>query len=158
LLNQKNPIRRRKRRVARPERRSGRNGGYPKGCEGTASPRTPSARSPLANRQDMHAGACQTILVGVYFFRRSRKKYTPTPKRIVRGRSPICVNFSGLPLCKAGVWGIASPQNILFSSFFAAKPRKKKKKTGLGLPPQSHETVTLTPMGLCPLATLLSGV
>jgi hypothetical protein len=41
-----------------------------------------------------------------------------------------------------------SPKNILFSSFFAASPRKKKKKTGLGLPPQSHETVTLTPMGV----------
>jgi hypothetical protein len=43
-----------------------------------------------------------------------------------------------------------SPQNTLFSSFFAAKPRKKKKKTGLGLPPQSHETVTLTPMPQVP--------
>jgi hypothetical protein len=66
------------------------------------------------------------------------------------GLSPIGVNFSGLPLCKAGVWGMQSSKNILFSSFFAAKPRKKKKKTGLGLPPQSHETVTLTPMGFRP--------
>jgi hypothetical protein len=48
-----------------------------------------------------------------------------------------------------------SPKNILFSSFFAAKPRKKKKKTGLGLPPQSHETVTLTPMGRSLLALSL---
>jgi hypothetical protein len=30
-----------------------------------------------------------------------------------------------------------SPKNILFSSFFAAKPRKKKKKAGLGLPPKA---------------------
>jgi hypothetical protein len=74
----------------------------------------------------------------------------PTQKG-ARGCTPIGVNFSGLPLCKAGVWGIASPKNILFSYFFAASPRKKKKKTGLGLPPQSHETVTLTPMGRNPL-------
>jgi hypothetical protein len=65
----------------------------------------------------------------------------------MRLRRPICVNFSGLPLCKAGVWGgDAIPQKYPFFFFFRGFAAKKEEKTGLGLPPQSHETVTLTPM------------
>jgi hypothetical protein len=35
-----------------------------------------------------------------------------------------------------------SPKNILFSSFFAASPRKKKKKTGLGLRPKAMKPLS----------------
>jgi hypothetical protein len=44
------------------------------------------------------------------------------------GHSPICVNFSGLPLCKAGVWGMQSPQNIFFFFFFRGEAAKKEEK------------------------------
>jgi hypothetical protein len=46
--------------------------------------------------------------------------------------------------------GDAIPQKYPFFFFFRGFAAKKEEKTGLGLPPQSHETVTLTPMGCNP--------
>jgi hypothetical protein len=42
------------------------------------------------------------------------------------GAIPIGVNFSGLPLCKAGVWGMQSPQKYSFFFFFRGIAAKKK--------------------------------
>jgi hypothetical protein len=47
-----------------------------------------------------------------------------------------------------------SPKISFFLLFSRRSREKRRKKTGLGLPPQSHETVTLTPMGTIPQALL----
>jgi hypothetical protein len=46
--------------------------------------------------------------------------------------------------------GDAIPQKYPFFFFFRGEAAKKEEKTGLGLPPQSHETVKLTHMGRKP--------
>jgi hypothetical protein len=53
------------------------------------------------------------------------------------GESDICVNFSGLPLCKAGVWGMQSPKISFFLLFSRLRREKRRKKPGLGLPPKA---------------------
>jgi hypothetical protein len=75
---------------------------------------------------------------GVFrFFGFAQKTKHPTRMEVARGHCPISINFSGLPLCKAGVWGTQSPEESFFCSFFAAKQQKKNRKTGLGLCPKA---------------------
>jgi hypothetical protein len=45
------------------------------------------------------------------------------------------IKLSGLPLGKAGDWGLQTPEKCLCFGFFAASPQKTKTKRGLGLRP-----------------------
>jgi hypothetical protein len=45
------------------------------------------------------------------------------------------MKLSGLSLCKAGDWGVQTPEKIVFVVFFAATPQKNTTKRGLGLCP-----------------------
>jgi hypothetical protein len=92
-------------------------------------------------RQKPHATACHSFAVGfvvfsvaprnivdgivswgLWFFRRSRKKHKPHQNGVARGRRPMRMKLSGLPLCKAGDWGLQTPEQCFCFGFFAASP------------------------------------
>jgi len=46
------------------------------------------------------------------------------------------MKLSGLPLCKAGGWGLQTPEKIVFVVFFCSYAAKKHHKKGPGAAPQ----------------------
>ena len=57
------------------------------------------------------------------------------------------MKLSGLPLCKAGDWGLQTPEKCFCFGFFAAKPQKNQNKKGVGAAPQWETSVSLMRMG-----------
>jgi hypothetical protein len=45
--------------------------------------------------------------------------------------NPMRIKLSGLPLCKAGDWGLQTPEKCFCSGFFAASPQKNRTKLQL---------------------------
>ncbi len=57
------------------------------------------------------------------------------------------IKLSGLPLCKAGDWGLQTPEKCFCFGFFAAKPQKNQNKKGFGAAPQWEISVSFMRMG-----------
>ena len=73
-----------------------------------------------------------------------------------RGALPMRMKLSGLPLCKAGDWGLQTPEKCFCFGFFAASPQKNQNKKGFGAAPQWEISVSFMRMGArgaLPLAT-----
>ena len=105
---------------------------------------------------------------GVFaFFDFVEKRKHPTPKGSVRGpgslthpqvtpiegsgpSQPMRMKLSGLPLCKAGDWGLQTPEKCFCFGFFAAKPQKNQNKKGFGAAPQREICVSFMRMGSGP--------
>jgi hypothetical protein len=50
------------------------------------------------------------------------------------------MKLSGLPLCKAGDWGLQTPEKCFFFCFFGGSPQKKpKQKGGWGCAPMGNK-------------------
>jgi hypothetical protein len=62
---------------------------------------------------------------------------------------PMRIKLSGLPLCKAGDWGLQTPEQCFCFRFFSAKPQKNENKKGFGAAPQWEISVSLMRMGSC---------
>jgi hypothetical protein len=59
------------------------------------------------------------------------------------------IKLSGLPLCKAGDWGLQTPEKCFCFGFFAAKPQKNQNKKGVGAAPQWEISISFMRMGGC---------
>jgi hypothetical protein len=57
------------------------------------------------------------------------------------------IKLSGLPLGKAGDWGLQTPEKRLCFGFFAASPQKNQNKKGFGAAPQWEICVSFMRMG-----------
>jgi hypothetical protein len=55
--------------------------------------------------------------------------------------SSMRIKLSGLPLCKAGDWGLQTPEKCLCSGVFAAKPQKHQNKKEPGAAPQRKKAL-----------------
>jgi hypothetical protein len=59
---------------------------------------------------------------------------------------PMRIKLSSVPLCKAGDWGLQTPEKCFCSGFFAASPHKNQNKKGFGAAPQWEIRVSLMRM------------
>jgi hypothetical protein len=63
-------------------------------------------------------------------------------KKVFWGIAPIGVNFSGLPLCKAGVWGCNPPKISFFLLFSRLRREKRRKKQVWDCPPKAMKPLS----------------
>jgi hypothetical protein len=59
---------------------------------------------------------------------------------------PMRIKLSVLPLCKAGDWGLQTPEKCLCFGFFAASPQKKQNKKEFRAAPQWEISVSFMRM------------